>query len=187
MDYAMLSKHSIQSVTDQESQINMVPIAAAAATAVLPEQAAIWSYPVSGETLNLTIINMVNSMMIRVHLSGEVNNLSEEQRTIVKDGVKKYKEIRKYIPKATPFYPLGIPQYNGEWQCVGYTSAEKVFLTVWRMDSETDKISIPVAVSKASIIYGADDVGICSISDNGVSVQIKEKYNAIIIEAEKDK
>ena len=187
MDYAMLSKHSIQSVTDQESQINMVPIAAAAATAVLPEQAAIWSYPVSDETLNLTTINMVNSMMLRVHLSGEVNNLSEEQRSIVKDGVKKYKEIRKYIPKATPFYPLGLPQYNGEWQCVGYTSEEKVFLTVWRMDSETDKINIPVAVSKASIIYGADDIGICSISDNGVSVQIKEKYNAIIIEAEKDK
>ncbi len=181
MDYAMLSRYSVQSVTDQENCINMIPIAAAAATAVLPEQAAIWAYPKADEALNLTTVNMVNAMLLRMHLSGEVTKLSEEQKTIVKNGVKKYKEIRKYIPKMTPFYPLGLPNYNGKWQCVAYSSEEKTILVVWKMDSAEDEILIPIHADKADILFGLNGSGTPRVSDAGVSVRIKEPYHAIII------
>ncbi len=184
IDYAMLSKHSIQSVTDQESCVNMIPIAAAATTAALPEQAAIWSYPMANETLNLTTVNMVNSMLSRMHLSGEITKLSAEQKQIVSSGVKKYKEIRKYISQITPFYPLGLPEYNGKWQCVGYKSEEKMFLVVWRMNSEQDEILIPINLDKANIVFGLGNVGMLDISNSGLSVEIKEKFNAVIIEAD---
>ena len=182
MDYAMLSLHPIQSVTDQSGCVNMVPIAAGAATAVLPEQAAIWSYPVSGEEVNITAINMVNSMLLRMHLSGEVMNLSDEQKSLVIDGVKKYKEIRKYISEAIPFYPLGLPKYHGEWQCAGYRNDSKVFLAVWRMDSDQNEITIPLKANKANIVYGLKDIGVCTINDDNVLVKINQKNNAIIIE-----
>lgn len=182
IDYAMLSKHSIQSVTDQESCINMVPIAAASATAVLPEQAAIWSYPIADESISITAINMINSMLLRMHLSGEVMNLSDEQKSLVIKGVEKYKEIRKYIPEMIPFYPMGLPEYNGGWQCAGYKNEEKMFLAVWRMDSEQDQIRVPVKAHNASIIYGLDDIGVCTVCDNDILVKINEKNNAVLIE-----
>lgn len=187
IDYAMLAKHSIQSVTDQERCIDMVPIAAASATAVLPEQAAIWSYPIADEPVNLTAINMINSMLLRMHLSGQVMDLSAEQKSLVIKGVEKYKEIRKYIRKMIPFYPLGLPQFNSEWYCAGYKNAEKMFLVIWRMDSEQDEIKIPINTSKANIIYELDNIGACSISDDSLIIKIKEKHNAVIIEIENDK
>lgn len=45
MDYAMLSRHSIQSSSDQTDYIKNAAIAASCATALTPEQCAIWSYP----------------------------------------------------------------------------------------------------------------------------------------------
>jgi len=50
------------------------------------------------------------------------------------------------------------------------------------MDSEQDEIKIPIKVDKANIIYGLADIGICSIFENNLSVKIREKYNALIIE-----
>jgi len=125
---------------------------------------------------------MINSMFLRMHLSGEVMNLSNKQKLLVVKGVEKYKEIRQYIPEMIPFYPIGLPKFNGEWQCAGYRNAEKLFLIVWRMDSEQDEIKIPIKVDKANIIYGLADIGICSIFENNLSVKIREKYNALIIE-----
>ena len=182
MDYAMLSKYSMQSVTDQESCINMVPIAAAAATAVLPEQAAIWSYPLASEEPGMTVINMINSMMLRVHLSGEAIALSDEQKRIVSNGIKTYKKIRKFISGALPFYPLGLPQYFAGWQCAGYKTKDKAFLAVWRMESEKDVSEIPVKADNARIIYSLDNMGECTLSDEGITVRIKKKNNALLIE-----
>ena len=185
MDYAMLARHSIQSVSDQESVVYTVPIAAAAATAVLPEQAAIWSYPKAGESLRLTAMNMVNSMLLRMHLSGEVTRLSEEQREIVKEGVRVYKELRQEIPRMAPFYPMGLPRYGGGWQCAGYESEKKAYLAVWRMDSGQEEIILPVKATGANIIYGIRDAGGCRASADGISVWLKEPYSAVVIEVQK--
>lgn len=47
MDYAMLSRYSIQSTSDQEDYIRYATIAANSPMALTPEQAAIWSYPLT--------------------------------------------------------------------------------------------------------------------------------------------
>ena len=98
--------------------------------------------------------------------------------------IKRYKEIRGYINNSIPFYPLGLPQYNDEWQCVGYKSDEKMYLAIWRMDSGLDKIIVPINVDKANIVFGLSNVGTVGISESGLSVEINEKFNAVIIEAE---
>lgn len=94
------------------------------------------------------------------------------------------KEIRKYISEAIPFYPLGLPKYHGEWQCAGYRNDSKVFLAVWRMDSDQNEITIPLKANKANIVYGLKDIGVCTINNDDVSVKIREKNNALIIELE---
>ena len=45
MEYSLLSRHSIQSVTDQTDYIKMAAISVNCTTACTSEQAAIWSYP----------------------------------------------------------------------------------------------------------------------------------------------
>lgn len=132
MDYAMLSKHALQSVSDQENCVRMAPIAAAAATAVLPEQAAVWVYPKSTDSMEEIRLNLVNALPLRIHLSGEVLNLNGEQLELVQKGIALYREMRSFIPKSIPFYPLGIPQYGGNWLCAGYRG-ERTYLAVWRL------------------------------------------------------
>ena len=75
MDYAMLSRHSIQSSSDQTDYIKNAAIAASCATALTPEQCAIWSYPLSGADPEETTMNMVNAMMLRIHQSGHLATL----------------------------------------------------------------------------------------------------------------
>jgi hypothetical protein len=47
MDYAMLSRLQLQSMTDQENYLKLPGILVGASAAVLPEQLAIWSYPLA--------------------------------------------------------------------------------------------------------------------------------------------
>jgi alpha-galactosidase len=47
MDYAMLSRLQIQSMTDQEDYLKLPAILVGASAAVLPEQLAVWSYPLT--------------------------------------------------------------------------------------------------------------------------------------------
>ena len=59
MDYAMLSRYSIQSTSDQEDYVRYATIAANAPSAVTPEQAAVWSYPLTEGDCEEVIYNMV--------------------------------------------------------------------------------------------------------------------------------
>ena len=113
MDYAMLSVSDLQSVTDQsEARLN-APIAAACATGALPCQAAIWSYPKEDDSENTVVLNMVNALLTRIHLSGAITRLSPANFARVAEAIRVYKTIRAEIPESVPFYPFGIPQPQG--------------------------------------------------------------------------
>lgn len=84
MDYAMLSRYSIQSTSDQDDYRLYATIAANAPTAVTPEQAAVWAYPMNHEEKisqrelkEETVFNMVNAMLLRIHQSGHLAKLDE--------------------------------------------------------------------------------------------------------------
>ncbi len=61
MDYAMLSRLQIQSMTDQEDYLKLPMILVGASAAVLPEQLAIWSYPLAKADADQASFNMVTS------------------------------------------------------------------------------------------------------------------------------
>jgi alpha-galactosidase len=76
MDYAMLSRLQIQSMTDQENYLKLPAILVGASAAVLPEQLAIWSYPLAKADADTASFNMVTAMLCRIHQSGRLDAAS---------------------------------------------------------------------------------------------------------------
>lgn len=186
MDYAQLSRYHIQSVSDQEDYRNTAYIAAGAPTAVLPEQAAIWSYPMKDDDDNAVIFNMVGTMLQRIHLSGELHNLTPEKFELVKEAVACYKKIRDDIPNAIPFYPIGMPKHTDEWMCLAFKCKNCTRLAVWRMDSDKESITIPVKFNVNTIkrIYPSKNEYSAEMIEKNIIVSLPEKYCAILLEIE---
>lgn len=148
MDYAMLSRYSIQSTSDEEDYRYYATIAANAPSGLTPEQAAVWSYPLPEGDREEVVFNMVNAMLLRVHQSGHLNVLSRERKDLVKEGLDYYKTIRHDIKEAVPFWPLGLSQFNDEWVSLGLRAEKKIYLAVWRRAGKQAQISLPLPLSK---------------------------------------
>lgn len=136
MDYAMLSRYSIQSTSDQEDYRNYATIVANETAGVTPEQAAIWSYPMRQGDKEEVIYNMVNAMLSRIHQSGHLAELPRERADLVKEGIACYKNIRQDIRKALPFLPLDIADNEDLWVCGGLKLDNKAYLAVWKREME---------------------------------------------------
>ena len=184
MDYASLAVSDLQSVTDQSDAHRNAPIAAAAATGVLPCQAAIWAYPAESDGENETVWNMVNALLLRIHLSGAITKLSDASFARVAEAIRVYKSIRAEIPLSIPFYPLGLPQPSGAWLAAGYRYPASVRLAVWRADASEDTLTIP-GMRGAHVLYPADSANVSLAEDCvGVTVTLRAPYSAVILEAE---
>lgn len=133
MDYAMLSRYSIQSTSDQTNYLHYASIAANAPSALTPEQAAIWSYPLSDSTKEQTIFNCINSCLLRIHQSGHMGVLAQDKKEIVKQELELYKTLRKSIPSALPFWPLGLAKDGDDWMSLGLDCNEKSYLAIWHL------------------------------------------------------
>lgn len=157
MDYAMLSRHSIQSTSDQEDYVQYAAIAAASPAALTPEQSAVWSYPLREGDDEEVIFNMVNALLLRVHQSGHLAELSPRRRELVKEALDYYKTIRGDIALSTPFWPLGLPDAAGEWVSFGLRYGERRYLAVWRIAGEAADIQLPIGELK-----GLDPSVICA-------------------------
>lgn len=153
MDYAMLSRYSIQSTSDQEDYVRYATIAANSPSAVTPEQSAIWSYPLTQGDKEEVIYNMVNALFLRIHQSGHLVNLEQERMQYVKEALSYYKKIRMDIKTALPYWPLGISEYKDPWVSLGLRAEEKDYLAVWKRNSKDDMVHIPVKHLKGKEVH----------------------------------
>jgi alpha-galactosidase len=189
MDYAQLSVHSIQSVSDQtDYRLNAV-IAAACASAVTPEQAAVWSYPLKDADEEETIFNMVSTLLLRVHQSGLLNEISPARLRLVKEGIARYKEIRSDIPVGLPFWPLGLPRFGDGWAAFGLDCGRIGYLAVWRFDgtSGSATISLPPGARRETFecIYPQVRQPKLSWSSGKLRIALPRKYCARLFRFEK--
>ena len=97
-----------------------------------------WSYPLTDGDEEETIFNMVNAMLLRIHQSGHLVNLSPARFALVKEGIACYKSIRQDIRRAVPFWPLGLSSYGDSWVSLGLKAGNKNYIAVWRSDSGND-------------------------------------------------
>lgn len=189
MDYAMLSRYSIQSTSDQPDYLKYASIAANAPSALTPEQAAVWSYPLSESTREQTIFNCVNSCLLRIHQSGHMGILAEDRREIVREELDYYKKIRKDIRCALPFWPLGLAKDGDDWMCLGLNCGNKGYLAVWRLKKgEVYRMPLPSWKGKdldVKVAFPANDT-CCRVNwnseDGVVEVVLPQQGMARILE-----
>lgn len=158
MDYAMLSRLQLQSMTDQEDYLKLPAILVGASAAVLPEQLAIWSYPLANADAEQASFNMVTAMMCRIHQSGRLDSLPSAASTQITEGIRIYKEIlRKHIPAAVPFYPLGMSDVTNSKTPValGMRSPQQTLVAVWRIDGP-ETVEISGASTDSKLLYPTD-------------------------------
>src|SRR4029077_6354287 len=112
--------------------------------------------------------NMVTSMMCRIHQSGRLDALTPEALAQVTEGLRVYKEsLRKHIPTAVPFYPLGTSDVTDFKTPValGMRSPQQTLLAVWRIDGP-GPTKIPWTSGDAKLLCPAD-LGIKISASNG--------------------
>ena len=173
MDYAMLSRLQIQSMTDQENYLKLPAILVGASAAVLPEQLAIWSYPLANADADQASFNMVTAMMCRIHQSGRLDSLSAEVWKQVAEGIRVYKDVlRKNIPEALPVYPIGLSDVTNSTAPIALAmhSSAQTLLGVWRIDGPATT-NVPWDHSDAKVVYPAD-LGI-KVTTAGGTLQIE--------------
>ncbi|MER6093778.1 alpha-galactosidase [Streptomyces bluensis] len=144
MDGATLAVSQLQSTSDQQDPLLFPPIAAAAPTAVPPEQGAVWAYPQPEYDDDLITFTLGGALLGRVHLSGHLNRMSKHQLGLVRDTVSTYKTIRADLARAVPFWPLGLPGWTDAWLALGMrVPGGASYVSVWRRGGESE-LSMPV-------------------------------------------
>ncbi|MCI5903151.1 MAG: alpha-galactosidase [Blautia sp.] len=185
MDYALLSRMDLQSLSDQEDYRKTSAIASNCATAVTPEYAGIWNYPIRDDKKEV-IVNMVNSMLFRTILGGKIIDLSRENKNLLKEGILLQKEIRKDIAESVPIWPCGFNIWDSEWYVYGAKCRENIYLAIWRNTSSnnTHLICLDEKIGKAELFYPQcmkDQIQVTIISDQKIYCHISEENIAVIL------
>lgn len=144
MDGAVLSRVSLQSASDQMDYRRTARISAASISALPPEQCANWVYPLADADDEAIIFNIINGLLGRIHLSGQLAQLSSTQLEVLGTGLAIYRRLRSDIPHSLPILPFGLPTTDDTWLCSGLAHASRLMLAVWRLDSAQAELEIPL-------------------------------------------
>ena len=202
MDYGTLSHFSIVSTSDQTDYIKYPYIAGNVLACVLPEQAAVWSYPVGvcevgkpmcydGEWVEKNLsderiaMNMINSLLGRMHLASHIELLSESQRSLVKEGVDYYNSITEAKKIALPYLPNGFCSFGDESVASGFETEDKIYLAVWALNTDTVKINTATEAEKIRIAYPLSSNAAVECSKDYLTVKFQSPGQAVFLEIEK--
>ena len=185
MDYETLSHFSIVSTSDQTNYKWYPYIAGNILSAVLPEQAAVWSYPVVGSEISdeQVIMNMINSFLGRMHLASNLELLIDHQKTLVKEGVDYFNALTKIKTKALPFLPNGFCNFGDELVVSGLKNNDTIYLAVWNLGKKGAKrIDLGTIIKNARISYPQNNTLLYSVNKSCLEVVFSEDYQARFFE-----
>jgi alpha-galactosidase len=174
-DYALLSRFQLQSTSDQSDFLRYPAIAAAAPTAIAPEQAGIWASPQPEWSDDEITFALSSALLCRLHLSGHIDRMSDSQQQLVADAISAYKLIRPDLATAIPFWPLGLPGWVDSWLALGMRAELVTYVVVWHREpiagasertkgADHHRIVLPVAHLRhkqilAEVLYPPDRDG----------------------------
>ena len=122
-------------------------------------------------------------MFRRIHLSGSTAWLDEKQKAVLYEGIRIYKETRHLVDKLTPFYPLGIPDYDSKTKayCVGFRDGEHCYLTLTYTGERRSEVHVPLDFmpKSAKVLYPSEA---CSVRIGHNAVIASMKNQAVVIE-----
>ena len=201
MDWGTLSHFSIVSTSDQTSYKHYPYIAGNVLCAVIPEQAAVWSYPVGTDTPGFTptsewvnanisdeqvIMNMVNSFLGRIHLASHLELLDERKLSLISEGIAFYDSIIPFKKEAVPCMPLGLTSFGKTLVASGLRNDSTLLLAVWNLGGES-AVEIPLGdltPKSVRVIYPlAQKYAIpCRVKDNALHVEFTQNIQARMLE-----
>ena len=200
MDYETLKHFSIISTSDQVHYRNYPYIAANILSAVLPEQAAVWSYPVDSfgrpnepfeatyEWINAhvsaeqVVMNMINSFLGRMHLASHVELLSEDKQALIREGIDYFNKLSDVKGKALPYLPFGFTDFTKQAAACGLLHGDTLYLAVWNLGGGDVTVPLERTVKEAVVAYpsGADTK--LTVKGDRVTVHVTEEYQARFLE-----
>ena len=190
MDYKTLSCFSMVSTSDQTNYLQYPYIAGNILSAVLPEQAAVWSYPVSEDCADSDAvsderiaINMINSLLGRMHLASHLERLDSRQMALVQEGIAYYNSLTPIKKVALPYFPLGFTGFGEEHVCAGLKHKNKLYLAVWCLgDNNQVVIPSPEQIRTVQIGYPSTSSAKITTTDEGLLVLFPESPSAVFLE-----
>ncbi|MBE6982030.1 MAG: alpha-galactosidase [Ruminococcaceae bacterium] len=190
MDYKMLSIYSLVSTSDQTDYLRYPYIAGSILAAVLPEQAAVWSYPVAsdcekGEDVSddRIVINMINSFLGRMHLASHLDYLNEHQMDLIREGVDYYNTLSEMKKTALPYFPMGFTSFGEKTVAAGLKNGNNIYLAVWNLTGEQELfIPITEGIGKAKIAYPNVTPVELSTSTDGIHLTCPQTPCAVFLE-----
>lgn len=197
MDYETLSHFSIVSTSDQTSYKWYPYIAGNILSAVLPEQAAVWSYPVDSQgspneeflptfewvnkhiSEEQVIMNMINSFLGRMHLASHLELLDDEKKALVKEGIECYNKLSQIKETALPFMPNGFCNFGDTFVASGIKEEDKIYLAVWNLGEIGEKkIDLGSQIMAAKIIYPQKNTLPYTTDGSCLGITFTEAYQA---------
>ncbi|MBC2603221.1 glycoside hydrolase family 36 protein [Puniceicoccus vermicola] len=142
MTYGLMDLHTTSSTTDSEDYLMNARISINSGTAVCPEQAGVWAYPLMDATEESVIMNMVSAMSWRIYLSGQMQSMQGVRLCLIREAVECYKSYRERIPEAELIWPLGLPRHNSGWGAFGLRWGDEILLSVWRFEGEDATVDL---------------------------------------------
>lgn len=204
MDYNTLRHFSIVSTSDQTDYRKYPYIAGNIFSAVLPEQAAVWSYPAvfyrkqdeapsyDGDCLRKFVsddqiaMNMINALLGRIHLASHLEFLSKSQLSLIKEGLCYYERLRDVKQTGMPVYPLGFNDFSRKNAVCGLFCENTLYLAVWNLGNTEKKLSIPLEgqAKKAKISYPKNSEIKYIIQKDKLEIIFAKDYQAGFFEIE---
>lgn len=186
MDYRTLSHFSIVSTSDQIDYKQYPYISGNILSAVLPEQAAVWSYPVDSRAAlpddEQVIMNMINSFLGRMHLASNLSLLNNDQLALVKEGVEYYKTMTEAKKCALPYFPCGFTRYGMDFVAAGFEVDDKIYLAVWNLGEKLHR-EIPLKRGESAVCtYPKTNTVNFSLENTLLAIDFTEKYQARFFE-----
>ncbi|MEV0172183.1 glycoside hydrolase family 36 protein [Streptomyces sp. NPDC050803] len=187
MDGATLAVAQLQSTSDQQDPLRYPPIAAAAPTAVPPEQGAVWAYPQPEYDDDLIAFTLGSALLGRIHLSGHLDRMTEPQLALVREAVATYRTIRGDLARSVPFWPLGLPGWTDEWLALGLRTDATAYLSVWRRGGPADiRLLVPHLAGRTvrpEILHPSrPDAGSVAWDGEGLRVSVPHTPGVLLIQ-----
>lgn len=198
MDYQALSLFSMISTSDQTDYLHYPYISANIAASVLPEQAAVWSYPVGTDVYDAddeagvndrvsqerVVLNMINSLLGRIHLASRLFLLDEGKRALIREGIELYHRMTPDKLCAVPYLPMGYAAFGDTLLASGLRTQERVYLAVWNLRGEREvRIPLPeLQVRDVTVAYPTGLPTDFDCHDNLLTVRFTEDVQARLFE-----
>ena len=201
MDDKTMSYFDMVSTSDQTYYYKYPYIVGNIFSSVLPEQAGVWSAPVSSygngvepfketeEYVNDNsnkeeiVMNMINAILGRMHLSSHIELLNEDKKSLIREGIDVYHSLTEFKKHAFPIFPLGFTDFTKDLVSVGLKDDNKIYLAVWHLKGENN-VDIPLnkKIKDIKIIYPASIPVKYSYKDGILNIKFSEERQARLFE-----